>query len=38
MQLIPIGAQIATLDRTDHQSNITHEIWKSEDYIDLNER
>jgi hypothetical protein len=38
MTTIPSGAQVATLDRTDRQSLITHEIWKSKDYVSLEDR
>jgi len=38
MATLPVGTDIVTLDRTDKQSNITHEIWTSSRYIDLNAR
>lgn len=38
MTLVPEGCDVVTLDRTDKQSNIIHEIWHSDRYIDLNER
>lgn len=38
MILMPNNCDIATLDRTDKQSHITHEIWKSKKYVDLNDR
>lgn len=38
MTTIPIGTDVVTLDRTDKQSNICHEIWHSARYIDLNSR
>jgi hypothetical protein len=38
MAEMPKGCDIATLDRTDGQSNITHEIWRAPGYMDLNDR
>jgi len=38
MATLPEGTDVVTLGRTDNQSQILHEIWKSERYVDLNER
>lgn len=38
MLKMPSDCDVATLDRSDKQSMITHEIWKSPKYIDLNSR
>jgi len=38
MATLPEGTDVVTLGRTDRQSPIIHEIWKSERYVDLNER
>ena len=38
MQTLPEGTDVVTLDRTDNQSNICHEIWKSKRYILLEDR
>ncbi len=38
MLQMPEGCDIATLDRTDNQSNIVHDIWLSRSYIDLDKR
>lgn len=38
MANLPIGTDVVTIDRTDRQSNIMHEIWHSPRYRDLNER
>ncbi len=38
MLRMPSDCDIATLDRSDQQSNITHDIWTSPRYIDLNKR
>jgi hypothetical protein len=35
---MPDGTDIVTIDRTDKQSNIMHEVWHSDRYVDLNER
>lgn len=38
MAQLPLGTDVVTLDRTDRQSKICHEIWHSEQYVDLNKR
>lgn len=38
MASMPVNCDIATLNRTDKQSNITHEIWTSKKYISLDDR
>jgi hypothetical protein len=38
MLKMPQGTDVATLDRSDGQSPITHTIWSSPNYVDLNDR
>lgn len=38
MANLPDDCDIVTVDRSDKQSNIIHEVWQSNRYIDLNER
>lgn len=38
MLLMPEDCDVATLDRTDKQSHIVHDIWSSKRYVDLNKR
>lgn len=38
MTKMPLDCDVATLDRTDRQSHITHIIWAHNRYVDLNDR
>ena len=38
MANLPEGTDVVTINRSDHQSNLVHEIWHSKRYVDLNDR